>query len=232
MVFLNNNFEKSIYFNLTNIKGLGAVEAKLICSKFGFQLQSVLKDLEKTDLEQLKNYLVNNYLLNNLLIQQTNKYVKKKIELSTYQGKRHNLGYPVRGQRTLSNGKTQKRLHKFRFYYNSDLFSHTYFKNQRKSKKKKKLIVIQNLKKKKQIKYQYLQKKPIKRQLHSNFSHIKKKTEDEYTQKLNKIKEERKLNIDRKFLKNHLQAQKTHPYFVNIRKAKEKKKYNKIKNQK
>ena len=139
MVFLNNNFEKSIYFNLTNIKGLGAVEAKLICSKFGFQLQSVLKDLEKTDLEQLKNYLVNNYLLNNLLIQQTNKYVKKKIELSTYQGKRHNLGYPVRGQRTLSNGKTQKRLHKFRFYYNSDLFSHTYFKNQRKSKKKKNL---------------------------------------------------------------------------------------------
>jgi len=54
MVFLNNNFEKSIYFNLTNIKGLGASEAKLICSKFGFQLQSVLKDLEKTDLEQLK----------------------------------------------------------------------------------------------------------------------------------------------------------------------------------
>ena len=41
MVFLNNNFEKSIYFNLTNIKGLGAFEAKLICSKFGFQLQSV-----------------------------------------------------------------------------------------------------------------------------------------------------------------------------------------------
>merc|ERR1711972_701571 len=101
------------------------------------ELQSVLKDLEKTDLEQLKNYLVNNYLLNNLLIQQTNKYVKKKIELSTYQGKRHNLGYPVRGQRTLSNGKTQKRLHKFRFYYNSDLFSHNFFKNQRKSKKKK-----------------------------------------------------------------------------------------------
>ena len=52
----------------------------------------------------------------------------------------------------------------------------------------------------------------------------KKKTEDEYHKKLNKIKEERKLDIDRKFKKNHLQAQKTHPYFVNIRKANEKKK--------
>jgi len=34
---------------------------------------------------------------------------KKKIDLGIYQGKRHNLGYPVRGQRTLSNGKTQKK---------------------------------------------------------------------------------------------------------------------------
>jgi len=35
---------------------------------------------------------------------------KKKIDLGIYQGKRHNLGYPVRGQRTLSNGKTQKKI--------------------------------------------------------------------------------------------------------------------------
>jgi len=149
MVFLNNNSEKTIYYNLTSIMGLGSYKSKLICNKFGFQLKSTLKDLDNADLEQLKNYLVNNYVLDNLLTQQTNKYVKKKIDLGTYEGKRHNLGYPVRGQRTLSNGKTQKNLHKFRFYYGSDLFSHNFFKNQRKSKKKKKLTKIQNLKKKK-----------------------------------------------------------------------------------
>ena len=98
------------------------------------------------------DYLVNNYLLNNLLIQQTNKYVKKKIELSTYQGKRHNLGYPVRGQRTLSNGKTQRNLHKFRFYYNADLFNHSFFKNKRKSSKNKKIAKLKSKKKKKRKK--------------------------------------------------------------------------------
>merc|ERR1711929_51174 len=128
-------------------------------------------------------------MLDNLLTQQMNKYVKKKIDLGTYQGKRHNLGYPVRGQRTLSNGKTQKNLHKFRFYYDSDLFSHNFFRNQRKSKKKKKLTKIQNLRKKKENKYQPVQKK-FKNNL-SNSYIKKKKTEDEYHKKLNKIKEER-----------------------------------------
>merc|ERR1712222_21320 len=77
-LILNNNSEKSIYHNLTNITGLGSSEAKLICKKFGSQGKSTLKDLENTDLEQLKTYLVNNYVLDNLLTQKVNKYVKKK----------------------------------------------------------------------------------------------------------------------------------------------------------
>jgi small subunit ribosomal protein S13 len=127
---------------LINITGLGSSEAKLICKKFGFQGKSTLKDLENTDLEQLKTYLVNNYVLDNLLTQQMNKYVKKKIDLGTYEGKRHNLGYPVRGQRTLSNSKTQRNLHKSRFYYKSTLFNHVHFKNQHKNLKKKKFEKI------------------------------------------------------------------------------------------
>merc|ERR1712025_1248113 len=107
------------------------------------------KDLENTDLEQLKTYLVNNYALDNVLTKQMNKYVKKKIDLGIYQGKRHNFGYPVRGQRTLSNGKTQKKLHKFRFYYASELFTHAFFKNQRKSKNSKKLAKIKKTKEEK-----------------------------------------------------------------------------------
>jgi len=79
MVFLNNNSEKTIYYNLTNIIGLGSYQSKLICKKFGFQLKSTLKDLENTDLEQLKSYLVNNYVLDNLLTQRMNKFVKKKL---------------------------------------------------------------------------------------------------------------------------------------------------------
>merc|ERR1739848_945176 len=99
------------------------------------------------------NYLTDNFLLDKLLIGQVNKNVKNKIDLGTYKGKRHNLGYPVRGQRTLSNGKTQRNLHKFRFSYNAELFSHSFFKNKRKSFKNKKIAKLKSEKKKKKIKF-------------------------------------------------------------------------------
>merc|ERR1712110_1311220 len=119
---------------------------------FGFQQKCTLKDLDSFELEQLKNYLTSNFILDKLLVAKVNKNVKKKIDLGTYEGKRHNLGYPVRGQRTLSNGKTQRNLHRFRFYYDSDLFSHSFFKNQRKSFKNKKIAKFKAQKKKKEEK--------------------------------------------------------------------------------
>merc|ERR1712147_364469 len=57
-------------------------------------------------------------------------------------------------------------------------------------KKKKKLIVIQNLKKKNKLNINIYKKNPLKDSYTVIFLIKKKKTEDEYTQKLNKIKEE------------------------------------------
>ena len=139
MVLLNKNSKKKVYQILREIKGLNAHNSNYICKKLGFQQTCKLNNLDNADFEQLKSYLDRHYLLNKSLIESTNKQVKYKIDLGIYAGKRHNLGYPVRGQRTLSNGKTQRRLHRFRFYYESDLFSHVFFKNQRKSNKNKKI---------------------------------------------------------------------------------------------
>merc|ERR1739847_242608 len=102
-------FNELLNFFKKNIKGLSNSNSRLICKKFGFQQTCTLNNLENSDFEQLKNYLSNNYLLDKPLIETVNKNVKKKIDLGIYSGKRHNLGYPVRGQRTLSNGKTQRR---------------------------------------------------------------------------------------------------------------------------
>merc|ERR1711937_703978 len=117
-------------------------------------------------------------ILDKLLVAKVNKNVKKKIDLGTYEGKRHNLGYPVRGQRTLSNGKTQRNLHRFRFYYDSDLFSHVYFKKQRQSAKNKKIKKL-------------------------NVQTKKNENNTSYLKKLEKIRVERKLQIERKFKKDH-----------------------------
>jgi len=227
MVFLEKNSQKSIYQVLNNFIGLSNSNSKKICKKFGLQKRCTVGDLDSFDLEQLKNYLTDNFLLDKLLIGQVNKNVKNKIDLGTYKGKRHNLGYPVRGQRTLSNGKTQRNLHKFRFYYNTDLFSHSFFKNKRKSFKNKKIAKLKSKKKKKESKI-YLQNK-LKFTRHANVStnnftsEAKKKADKlNYLKKLNKIKAERKKQVDVKLNRDFKEAQNTHPYFLNIKKGKAK----------
>ena len=229
MVFLDQNSEKKIYQVLINIAGLSSSNSQFICKKFGFQKECTFKDLDSVDFEQLRNYLLNNFFLEKLLTEQVSKNVKKKIDLGTYQGKRHNLGYPVRGQRTLSNGKTQKKLYKFRFHYASELFTHTFFKNQRKSKSSKKLARLKKQKEEKLKKQE--QQQAYRNQIMINNSirnNLKKKEKEKadneaYLEKLAKIKAERKKQVESKFIKAHKEAQKTHPYFLNIMKSKVKK---------
>lgn len=230
MVFLDKNSEKKIYQVLNNVIGLNKFNSNLICQKFGFQKTCILKNLDSFDLEQLKNYLNNNYVLDKLLIEQMNKNVKNKINLSIYQGKRHNLGYPVRGQRTLSNGRTQRNLYKFRFHYDSKLFAHIFFKNQRKSVKNKKITKLKAKKKANEKKNNY-RPKVFKK---TNNNQIQKQSLNEgknkvdkkklYLIKLNKIKDERKKQVDNRFDKEHKAAKNNHPYFLNIMKGKSKKK--------
>merc|ERR1712072_1424179 len=224
MVFLEKNSQKSIYQVLNNFIGLSSFNSTKICKKFGFQKTCTVKDLDSLDLEQLKNYLTDNFLLDKSLIGQIDKNVKNKIDLGTYKGKRHNLGYPVRGQRTLSNGKTQRNLHKFRFYYNVDLFSHSFFKNKRKSFKNKKIAKLKSKKKNKKVKFIY--KKQLK--INNRYNNVSKFTSEakrkadklNYLKKLNKIKAERKKQVDVKLNRDFKEAQKTHPYFLNIKKGK------------
>jgi len=229
MVFLEKNSQKSIYQVLNNFVGLSNSNSKKLCKKFGFQKRCTVKDLDSLDLEYLKNYLTDNFLLGKSLTDQINKNVKNKIDLGTYKGKRHNLGYPVRGQRTLSNGKTQRNLHKFRFYYNAELFSHSFFKNKRKSFKNKKIAKLKSKKKKKENKIYFqkqLQVNNIRRYTKSNnklISEAKKKAAKlNYLKKLNKIKAERKKRVDVKLNRDFKKAQQTHPYFLNIKKGKPK----------
>jgi small subunit ribosomal protein S13 len=230
MVFLDKTSDKKVYQIFNNITGLSNTNSEFICKKFGFQKTCTLKNLDSFDFEQLKNYLSNHYILDKVLIEHTNKNVKKKIDLGTYAGKRHNLGYPVRGQRTLSNGKTQRNLHKFRFHYDSDLFSHVFFKNRRKSLKNKKIAQLK-AKKKKTIqtsRQEAFKKTNIYKQNNiaqkKSVSEAKKKAEKKaYLIKLNKIKLERKKQVDDRFTKDHKQAKTNHPYFLNITKGKGKK---------
>merc|ERR1712025_787896 len=99
---------------------------------------------------------------------------------------------------TLSNGKTQKKLNKFRFYYASELFTHTFFKNQRKSKNSKKLARLKKQKEDKQKKQEqqkvYRNQIMVNNSIRKNIKNKEKEKEDKavYLKKLEKIKAERK----------------------------------------
>jgi len=205
MIFLKTNSQTKIYQALINTIGLNKSTSQFICKKFGFQKKSSLRHLDNLELEQLNFFLSTNFRLNDSLTDQTKNNIKTKIDLSTYSGKRHNLGYPVRGQRTLSNGKTQKKLYKFRLYYDSKIFNYTFLEKQRQKKK--------NLKSKKKItKIKYNDKSFMGKGQ-------KKIITLSYKTKLKKVKEERQKLIDYKFKKAHKDAQINHPYFKNIRKS-------------
>ena len=82
---------------------------------------------------------------------------------------------------------------------------------------------------------QYTQRiKPVRvfvsSQLQNNQLVKKDIEKKKYLKKLDKIKAERKKQVESRFQKEHKRAQNTHPYFLNIMKGKSKKKVNLKKN--
>ena len=102
---------KSIFFSLTFVYGIGFSTATLLCKKLGFSLNFKTKDLDKDQalsLLKLINFL--NLPLNNELKKLKTLSVKKLINIKSYRGLRRLKGLPVRGQRTHTNSKSSRRL--------------------------------------------------------------------------------------------------------------------------
>lgn len=131
---------KNVLFGIT---GLSKYNATLICKKFGLQEKSIVLSLNDVELEKITLFIVENYIINLYLRKNISNRINYLIKLGIYRGKRHQLGYPVRGQRTLSNGKSQKRLYRkrlegknlsFNSFYNKKKINKRY-RNIRKNKK-------------------------------------------------------------------------------------------------
>jgi small subunit ribosomal protein S13 len=101
---------KSVYFGLTYIYGIGKSRSFLICKNLGFSLNLKIKHLSK---DQLNNINKNIDLLNLELASNLKKIkllnAKKLISIKSYRGLRRYQGLPVRGQRTHTNAKTSRK---------------------------------------------------------------------------------------------------------------------------
>lgn len=106
--------QKSIFFALTKIQGIGKKTAFFICKKLGFSINLKVKNLSQ---EQISGILqVVDYLelpLNNELKKLKSMTLKKLINIKSYRGLRRVKGLPVRGQRTHTNAKSAKKTRVF-----------------------------------------------------------------------------------------------------------------------
>lgn len=100
--------EKRIEIALTYIFGVGRTRAKETLAATGISPDIRVKDLTDEQLITLRDYLEANYKIEGDLRREVDADIRRKIQISCYQGQRHRKGLPVRGQRTKTNARTRK----------------------------------------------------------------------------------------------------------------------------
>ena len=98
---------KSIYFSLTKVFGIGQFQASLICKKFGLSYNCKLSDLVPDQVIKLIKFIESFDLLINSNLKKSKILITKElVHIKAYKGIRKLRGLPVRGQRTHTNAKT------------------------------------------------------------------------------------------------------------------------------
>ena len=100
--------EKRAVVSLTYIYGVGRTRAEETLDATGVDPTTRVRDLSDDEVQRLRVHIENNYRVEGDLRREVANNIKRKIEIGSYQGIRHRLGLPVRGQRTHTNARTRK----------------------------------------------------------------------------------------------------------------------------
>ncbi|HKJ55856.1 MAG TPA: 30S ribosomal protein S13 [Nitriliruptoraceae bacterium] len=100
--------EKRVEVALTYIYGIGRTRAQQALRDTEVDPDTRVRDLDDESVIKLRQYIENAYTVEGDLRREVADNIKRKIEIGSYQGVRHRLGLPVRGQRTHTNARTRK----------------------------------------------------------------------------------------------------------------------------
>ena len=100
--------EKRLEVALTYIFGIGKTRAAETLAATGISGDIRVKDLSDEQLVALRDHIDANYEVEGDLRREVAADIRRKIEIGSYQGRRHRSGLPVRGQRTRTNARTRK----------------------------------------------------------------------------------------------------------------------------
>ena len=100
--------DKRVVVALTYIYGVGRTRAEETVDMSGIDPDIRVRDLTDDQVQAIRQHIENAYRVEGDLRREVANNIKRKIEIGSYQGIRHRLGLPVRGQRTHTNARTRK----------------------------------------------------------------------------------------------------------------------------
>jgi small subunit ribosomal protein S13 len=100
--------DKRVVIALTYIYGVGPTRAKQTLAAVGVDESTRVRELSDDEVQRLRAHIEGTYRLEGDLRREVANNIKRKMEIGSYQGIRHRLGLPVRGQRTHTNARTRK----------------------------------------------------------------------------------------------------------------------------
>ena len=105
-----DNSKSTIYKGLTSIYGIGRSSAYRICGHFSILPHTRMEELSEQQIHKITGFLIKNFLIDSDLKKETHADITRLASISCYRGVRHKVSLPLRGQRTSTNAKTQKRI--------------------------------------------------------------------------------------------------------------------------
>ena len=100
--------EKRVEIALTYIFGVGRTRSIQTLEATGIDRNIRVKDLTDDQLLALREHIEGTFKVEGDLRREVTADIRRKIEIGSYQGRRHRQGLPVRGQRTKTNARTRK----------------------------------------------------------------------------------------------------------------------------
>jgi small subunit ribosomal protein S13 len=100
--------DKRIEVALTYIYGIGRTSARQVLADTGVDPDARVHSLGDQELVKLRDAIEATYKIEGDLRREVQADIRRKVEIGSYQGRRHRQGLPVRGQRTKTNARTRK----------------------------------------------------------------------------------------------------------------------------
>ena len=100
--------DKRLEVALTYIYGMGRTRAQQTIAATGVSPDKRVHELSDDDLVKLRDHIEANYQVEGDLRREVAGDIRRKVEIGSYQGRRHRNGLPVRGQRTRTNARGRK----------------------------------------------------------------------------------------------------------------------------